>query len=87
MRPPFLHYKLTGTVRKGMTIQWNLDKLMRDRGITTRELARMTRFHPDSVSRMRSRKTFTRIDHKTLSALCNALDCTPGELLTLKAEP
>ncbi|NJR65842.1 MAG: helix-turn-helix transcriptional regulator [Leptolyngbyaceae cyanobacterium CRU_2_3] len=54
---------------------------MAERDINNKELASLIGMHPTSVSRLRSRRRFTRIDEGTLEALCKALKCQPGDLM------
>ena len=54
---------------------------MAERTISNKELAAMMGIHPHSVSRLKTRRRLTRIDEKTLEALCKALKCQPGDLM------
>ncbi len=49
--------------------------------MSNKELAALTGMHPTSISKLKSRRRFTRIDEATLDALCVALRCQPGDLL------
>ncbi len=66
-----------------MAIKWNLAYLMLDRNLKTGELAVLTGLHANTVSKLKAfREMPKRLDSKTLSKLCMALNCQPGELLT-----
>lgn len=54
---------------------------MAERNISNKELAALMGMHPTSVSRLKTRRTFPKIDEDTLSALCKALNCQPGDLM------
>ncbi|XHL99157.1 MAG: helix-turn-helix transcriptional regulator [Microcoleus anatoxicus] len=42
--------------------------------------------HPTSFSRLKTRRRLTRIDEATLSALCRALNCQPGDLMVYEED-
>ncbi|WP_255548920.1 helix-turn-helix transcriptional regulator [Thermoleptolyngbya sp. PKUAC-SCTB121] len=46
----------------------------------------MLGMHPTSISRMKTRRQFTRIDEPTLNALCEALQCQPGDLMVYEPD-
>jgi putative transcriptional regulator len=54
---------------------------MAEREISNKELAALTGLHPKSVSRLKVRRRFPKVDEKTLEALCKALKCQPGDLM------
>lgn len=59
---------------------------MAERNISNKELARLIGMHPTSVSRLRVRRYLNRIDGDTLSALCKALKCEPGDLMAYEED-
>ncbi|MBD2579902.1 helix-turn-helix transcriptional regulator [Oscillatoria sp. FACHB-1406] len=69
-----------------MGIRWRLAVVMAERDIRNKELARLTGMNPRSISRLKTRRRLTRIDEATLSTLCKALDCQPGDLLVYEDE-
>ena len=62
-------------------IEWRLRVVMAERDIGVNELADRIRIHRVNVSRMKTAKTMPRLTEQTLDALCEALDCQPGDLL------
>ncbi|MGP1387729.1 MAG: helix-turn-helix domain-containing protein [Thainema sp.] len=69
-----------------MVIQWRLAVVMAERNISNKELAALTGMNPRSISRLKVRRQFTRIDEATLNALCKALNCQPGDLMVYEAD-
>ena len=69
-----------------MAIRWKLAVVMAERDISNNELARLIEMHPTSVSRLKTRRYLTRIDETTLSALCKALKCQPGDLMVYEED-
>lgn len=59
---------------------------MAERDISNKELAHLTGMHPTSVSKIKTRRRFTRIDEPTLDALCKALKCQPGDLMVYEQD-
>jgi putative transcriptional regulator len=57
-----------------------------DRNISNKELAVLIGMHPTSVSKIKTRRRLTRIDEATLSALCRALKCQPGDLMVYEED-
>jgi putative transcriptional regulator len=74
-----------GKAVKGV-IHWRLAVIMAERNISNNELAEMLGMHPTSISRMKTRRQFTRIDEPTLNALCKALHCQPGDLMVYEPD-
>lgn len=65
-----------------MPIKWRLAVLMADREFDHKDLAELTGLHPVTVSRLKNMRTMPRrLDSDTLTKLCKALDCQPGDLL------
>jgi len=67
-------------------IRWKLAVVMADRNISNKELAALIGMHPTSVSKIKTRRRLTRIDEATLSALCRALNCQPGDLMVYEED-
>lgn len=67
----------------GDRIQWRLAVVMADRQLGVNELAALTDMHYTSISRLR-KGLGAHLALETLEKLCVALDCQPGDLLTLK---
>jgi putative transcriptional regulator len=67
-------------------IRWKLAVVMADRNISNKELAVLMGMHPTSVSKIKTRRRLTRIDEATLSALCRALKCQPGDLMVYEED-
>ena len=67
-------------------IRWKLAVVMADRNISNKELATLIGMHPTSVSKIKTRRRLTRIDEATLSALCRALKCQPGDLMVYEED-
>ncbi|MEZ5232383.1 MAG: helix-turn-helix domain-containing protein [Acidimicrobiia bacterium] len=61
----------------------HLDKLLADRGMTTAELARRVDLTPVNLSILKTGKARA-IRFSTLLAICEVLDCQPGDLLTVE---
>ncbi|NJO39869.1 MAG: helix-turn-helix transcriptional regulator [Cyanobacteria bacterium CRU_2_1] len=67
-------------------IRWRLAIVMAERDIRNKDLARLTGLHPTSISRLKNEKRFPKIDESTLSALCKALKCQPGDLMVYEED-
>lgn len=63
-----------------MAIKWRLTAVMADREVDNEKLQELTGFHPGTISKLRNNPP-RRIDVETLDKLCQALACTPGDLL------
>lgn len=74
--------KETAALRKGraMAIIVHLDKIMKDRKISSAELARKLEITPANISILKTNKGRA-IRFSTLDKICRVLQCTPGELL------
>jgi DNA-binding Xre family transcriptional regulator len=65
-----------------MAIYWRLREVLDEKGITPLQLAgKLGVAHP-SIYRLAAQPRITRITTAKLDALCKALDCEPGDLLT-----
>jgi len=68
-----------------MAIHVNLDRLLLDRGISLTELAEEVGITLPTLSILKTNKARA-IRFSTLSALCRALRCQPGDLLEYRGE-
>lgn len=62
-------------------IRWRLRVIMADRGMTNQELAEKVQLNPVTVSKLKNAKGMPRLHESTLNGLCNALRCTPNDLI------
>ena len=69
-----------------MPIQVNLDVMMARRRIGAGELAETIGITPANLSILKNNKAKA-VRFTTLEALCQALDCQPGELLEYIPDP
>lgn len=65
---------------ENIDIKWQLSEVMEDRRIGNQQLHQSTGLHLVTISKLRNKKP-ARLDMNTLSLLCRALDCQPGELV------
>lgn len=63
-----------------MRVVWRLDRVMAERGITLNDLAEKVGITPVNLSRIKTNKS-NAARFSTLGALCEALDCDPGDLI------
>ena len=63
-----------------MAVTWNLKLLQVKRDINSQQLAEMTGLHPGSIAKLRKNRP-KQLTMETLTKLCNALRCKPGDLL------
>lgn len=63
----------------------HLDKLLIERGITMTDLARQVDITPVNMSILKTGKARA-IRFSTLAAICEVLQCQPGDLLTVETE-
>lgn len=54
---------------------------MAERRMSGKELAEILKTHPNTVYRMRKVERMPSIDGETLDKICEALDCTPNDLI------
>jgi putative transcriptional regulator len=67
-------------------VEIHLDKLLAERGLTLTELADRIGLTLANVSVLKNGRARA-IRFSTLTALCHALDCQPGDLLTVSRVP
>ncbi|MCQ2075417.1 MAG: helix-turn-helix transcriptional regulator [Bacteroidaceae bacterium] len=63
-----------------MSIVVNIDVMMAKRKMSSNELAEKIGISPVNLSILKTGKAKA-IKFTTLSSICNALDCTPGDIL------
>ncbi len=69
-----------------VAIEWQLAKIMAERGMNYKMLGAATGMHPNTISKLKHNPP-ARLEMATLIRLCQALNCQPGDLLTYTAEP
>ncbi len=62
-------------------IRWRLRVVMAERCMSNEELAKRIKLHRVSVSNLKNAQEMPRISGKTLNSLCEALHCTPADLI------
>ena len=67
-------------------IELHLDKLLAERGMTLVELSAQVGVTVANLSILKNGHARA-LRFSTLTAICDALECTPGELLSLKGRP
>lgn len=68
-----------------MAIRVTLDRVLAERGMSGRDLARLIDITEANLSLLRNGKV-KGMRFETLSALCLHLNCQPGDLLTWEAD-
>ena len=63
-----------------MAIIINLDRILEERGMKSNELAEMVGITTANLSILKTGKAKA-VRFSTLEAICNALDCQPGDIL------
>ena len=66
-----------------MTIIVNLDRILVERKISSKELARRIGLSENNLSRIKT-GSIKAIRFSTLEAICRELNCTPGDILGWK---
>lgn len=69
-----------------VAIEWQLAKVMAERGMNYKMLGAATGLHPNTISKLKHHPP-SRLEMATLIRLCQALNCQPGDLLTYRPEP
>ena len=69
-----------------MAIILRLDRVMADRKISLKDLAEQVGIANINLSKIKTGKV-SAIRFSTLNAICEALDCQPGDILEYKEEP
>jgi putative transcriptional regulator len=68
-----------------VTIILRLDRVMADRKISLNELSERVGVANVNLSRIKTGK-ITAVRFSTLNAICDALDCQPGDILEFRRE-
>jgi len=68
-----------------MTIRIELDVMLAKRKMRSNELAEIIGITPQNLSVLKAGRAKA-IRFETLDKICKALDCTPGNILTLEQE-
>lgn len=63
----------------------NLDAILAERGMTLVELSALVGVSVANLSILKNNRARA-VRFSTLTALCDALDCTPGDLLSLQPQ-
>ena len=71
---------------EGHRVEVTLDRVLADRGLTLTELADLVGVTLANLSVLKNGRARA-VRFSTLTALCDALDCQPGDLLTLRPAP
>lgn len=66
-------------------IKLNLDEVMKDRKMSLNDLADKVGITNVNLSKLKNNKV-TAVRFSTLSAICDALDCEPGDILKIEKE-
>ncbi|WP_375104041.1 helix-turn-helix domain-containing protein [Paenibacillus sp. RS8] len=69
-----------------MRVQITLDQLLEERGMSQRELSRLTGIRPPSINEMVHNQT-NRLPLNNLAKICEVLDCGILDVLKLTKEP
>jgi putative transcriptional regulator len=67
-------------------VQLHLDRLLDERGMSLTELAARVGLTLANLSVLKNGHARA-VRFSTLTALCDALDCTPGDLMTIRPVP
>lgn len=68
-----------------MKVVWNLDSLLKEKGISAYKLAREAKLSDGTVGAIKNSKS-TMVSLETLEKICTVLECKPGELLTIEED-
>ncbi|GFE72248.1 helix-turn-helix transcriptional regulator [Chroococcus sp. FPU101] len=72
---------MSTTFFRTQMIRWRLRVLMAEQKINNKTLAEKTGIHPTTISRLKNTDELKQITGEILNALCNALECTPNDLI------
>lgn len=70
-----------------LMIRWRLRILMAEKNITNQKLAELSGLHRVTISKLKKSDELKQISGDTLNRLCNALKCTPNDLIEFTPEP
>jgi len=68
-----------------MAIIWRLDRVMADRKMSLKELSEKVGVANVNLSKLKTGKV-SAIRFSTLDAICDVLDCQPGDILEFRRE-
>ena len=74
-------------IQKTRMIRWRLRVLMAEKNINNKTLAEITSLHPTTISRLKNTDELKQVSGDVLDALCNALSCTPNDLIEFTPDP
>lgn len=66
-----------------MKVQTNLKAILEEKGLTLRQLSKLTGLSTQALSGIKNNKS-KRIELKTIGLLTKALNCTPNDLFLIK---
>ena len=66
-----------------MKVQTNLKAILEEKGLTLRQLSKLTGLSTQALSGIKNNKS-KRIELKTIGVLTKALNCTPNDLFLIK---
>jgi len=67
-------------------IRWRLRILMAEKNINNKTLAKLTGLHPTTISRLKNTDELKQVSGDVLNSLCNALVCTPNDLIEFTSD-
>ncbi len=70
----------------GSMIRWRLRVLMAEHNIGNNDLAEMSGLHRVTISKLKRTDELKQITGETLNALCNALNCSPNDLIEFRPD-
>lgn len=62
-------------------IRWRLRVLMAEHNMSNKQLSEMTGLHRVTISKLKQTDELKQITGETLNLLCQALKCTPNDLI------
>ncbi len=72
---------MSKTKSRTRMIRWRLRVLMAEKNINNKTLAKLTGLHPTTISRLKNTDELKQVSGDVLNSLCNALVCTPNDLI------
>ncbi|MGL6342553.1 MAG: helix-turn-helix domain-containing protein [Waterburya sp.] len=72
---------MKNTKSRTRMIRWRLRVLMAEKKINNKTLAKLTGLHPTTISRLKNTDELKQVTGEVLNSLCNALVCTPNDLI------
>jgi putative transcriptional regulator len=62
-------------------IRWRLRVLMAEKNISNQKLSELSGLHRVTISKLKRSDELKQISGDTINRLCNALECTPNDLM------